>query len=392
MASPAHGLICALLSASVAAGLVSCAHVPPAQLVKTAPVAATNTVAKGVPATNAVAAATLPPECFLPYSTLDYRLAVGDLVEVSVFGFDDTVALVPIAPDGKLYYMFGNGIPAVGRKPEEVAHEIQSSLTRLFNNPRVTVLPKTFAGARFLVLGKVQYPGTFMLDSAITLQQALAKAGGLAQGIYRGTTIELASLRDSYLIRDGSHLPVDFEALINKQDSSQNVYLRPGDVVVIASGLGSTREVYLMGQVAEQKAIGYRDNMTLVELLAGSSDRAGGYTDQANLRRVVILRGALSKPETLEVNVARVLSGRDPDVYLMPGDLIYVPEKPFRFARDLARTIVMTFVRSFAAEAGGRFVEDNIFKGSSSAATVSSGGTGASAATTDVTVPDTPPR
>lgn len=383
-----NSLIKMVVCAIVAAGLTSCAHVVPSQIVTMSPPAQVD-----VAATNAVTVEKPSPECYLPYSPADYRLAIGDTVEVSVFGFPETIATVPIAPDGKLYYMFGDGIQAAGRKPEDVAHEVQSRLVRLFNDPRVTLLPKSFASKKYLVLGKVQYPGTYRLDSAITIQQAIANAGGLAQGIYRGTTIELASLRDSYLIRDGQRLPVNFDALLNKQDPIYDIYMRPGDVIYIASGLGSSREVYLLGEVAEQKTIGYRDNMTLIELLAGSSDRAGGYTAEANLRRVVILRGALSNPQTFEVNVAGVLKGKDPDVYLMPGDLIYVPSKPFRFARDLARTIVLTFVRSFSAEAGSRFVEETVFNTAKTSSTVYSGsGTPSSSGPVDQEPPDNPPK
>jgi polysaccharide export outer membrane protein len=366
------------------AGLASCAHIAPPQIVKSSAVPSP---------TNAVVFAPLAPECYLPYSPSEYKLAVGDLVEVSVFGFADTIAAIPIAPDGRLYYMFGDGVQAAGRKPEEVAHDIQGRLVRLFNNPRVTILPKSFAATQYLVLGKVQNPGTFPLTSAITIQQAIANAGGLAQGIYRGTTIELASLRDSYMIRDGKRIPIDFYALMNKHDPVYDIYVRPGDLIQIASGLGSTREVYLLGEVAEQKTIGYRDNLTLIELLAGSSDRAGGYTTEANLSRVVILRGALENPQVFDVDVAGVLRGKVPDVYLMPGDLVYVPSKPFRFARDLTRAFVLTFVRSFSAEAGGRFVVENIFPATSSSASVNPGAGSSSTATpVDQTAPDNPPK
>jgi protein involved in polysaccharide export with SLBB domain len=308
-------------------------------------------------------AGALPPDLFVPFNPADFVLSVGDVVEVSVFGLSETAATTPVAPDGKLYYLFTEGVPAAGRKPEAVAHDIEKKLTRLFNNPRVDVLPKRFAAKRFLVLGKVNRPGTFPLDSALTVRQAVAAAGGLAQGTYRGTTIEIASLKESYLLRNGMPIPIDFDKLINHSDSSQDVYIRPGDIVYIASGLTRTREIYLLGAVAEQKSVAYRDNMTLVELISGASERGGGYLPTANTKRIVVLRGALSKPETMEMNLKAILEGKAADQYLMPGDIVYVPEKPFRFARDLARGIVLTFVRAFAAEAGAAIVEDNFFPG-----------------------------
>ncbi len=360
-------------------GLASCAHMPVAPEILPTPVAPTI-------ATNAAqaAAAKLPPEYFLPYNPSDYRLAIGDVVEVSVFGHRDTIVdNLPVAPDGKLYYMFGDGMPAAGRKPDEVAREIEGRLVRLFNDPRVDILPKSFAGQRFLVLGKVQYPGVFPLESVVTLRQAIANAGGLAQGIYRGTTIEIASLSESYLLRDGKKVPVDFEALVNRSDSSQDIYMRPGDVIYVASGLTQSREVYLLGAVNEQKTVAYRDGMTIVELIAGSSDRGGGTLDTARLSRILIVRGALKEPETVEVDLASILMGRKADVYLRPGDLVIVPEKPYKFARELARTAIMTFVRMFAAEAASEFVLETVFGGESTGGTaISPGGSSTTPATT----------
>ena len=258
---------------------------PPQQMPVAAspsPLATTNTTAV------APAQTVLPANLFLPYDPSSFRLSIGDVVDVSVFGFGDTVAVTPVAPDGKLYYLFMDGIPAVGRTPDEVARDIEHGLSTLFNQPSVSVLPQKFAKNRFLALGKLVYPGTYPLESSLTLRQALARAGGLAQGIYRGSTIQLASLKDSYILRDGERLPINFESLVNRNDASQDVYVRPGDIIFIASGLG--QEVYLMGAVSEQKTTAYTDGLTLVQLLSGSSDRGGGYLPGAHLSQVLILR------------------------------------------------------------------------------------------------------
>lgn len=301
----------------------------------------------------------LPEAYFKPYDPSTYHLAIGDVVEVSVFGFQDTTAVTPIAPDGKLYYAFMPGIPAVGRTPQAVERDIEHALQRYFNQPSVSIIPQKFAENRFVALGKVVSPGIYTLDSALTLRQALARAGGLAQGIYRGTTIELAALKDSYLLRKGQRVPIDFEALIHRNDASQDIYMRPGDVLFIASGLG--QEVYLLGAVGEQKTAAYTDGLTLVKLISGSSERGGGFTDTARLDQVLILRGELKAPQLIEVNLAKILKGKEPDITLMAGDIVYVPEKPYRFARDLARAVVLTFVRSFSSEAGAYVVEETIF-------------------------------
>ncbi len=371
-------------SVCLALAMTSCRTVPPAS----APTAASPAAA--APAPVAPPPAALPANYFLPYDPSSFRLSVGDVVEVSVFGFADTVAVTPVAPDGKLYYLFMDGVPAAGRTPIDVGRDMERGLARLFNQPSVSILPRQFAKNRFLALGKLVYPGAYPLESALTVHQALARAGGLSQGIYRGTTIQLASLKDSYLLRDGQRVPIHFEALLNRNDASQDIYVRPGDIIYIASGLGL--EVYLMGAVSEEKTSAYTDGMTLVQLVSGSSDRGGGYRADARLSQVLILRGALDDPHVIEVNLARILKGRDPDVALLPGDIVYVPEKPFRFARDLARTVVLTFVRTFASEYGAALVQETIFRTSSSSVITGTGtqGTSSESSIPPVIEPSTP--
>jgi len=248
--------------------------------------------------------------------------------------------------------MFIPGVPAAGRSPREVAAEIESRIGHLFNSPRVTVLPKVFSTNTYSIHGKIVKPGIYSLDRRMTLREAVAHAGGLAQGVYRGSTIEVASLTTSYIVRRGSRLPVDFRRLILDGDGSQDVVIEAGDVIYIASGLSGHSEVYLLGAVAEQKAVAYADGLTLIGVLSGSSERGGGYLDTAHLDRVLILRGSLVQPQVIEVNLRRILWGRATDVFLAPGDIVYVPERPYRFATELAREALRVFVRTFASEAG----------------------------------------
>ena len=54
--------------------------------------------------------------------------------------------------------------------------------------------------------------------------------------------------------------------------------------------------------------------------------------------------------------------------------MVYVPEKPFRFARDLAKTIVMTFVKAFAANAGATLTKEAFFPNASGGTVITGGG------------------
>ena len=47
--------------------------------------------------------------------------------------------------------------------------------------------------------------------------------------------------------------------------------------------------------------------------------------------------------------------------YLQPGDILYIPEKPYKLIREMAKLALRAFVQSFASDAGLFYVEERIF-------------------------------
>ena len=89
--------------------------------------------------------------------------------------------------------------------------------------PDDVVMIPTIKDKKASVLGEVNKPQVVPLKPDVTLVESISRAGGLTQD---------ADLRGALLIREGRKVPVDFDALM-KGDASQNVLLRPGDVVLI---------------------------------------------------------------------------------------------------------------------------------------------------------------
>lgn len=288
-------------------------------------------------------------EYFIPHILDDRRLQVGDEVEISVFGHRDTIAEdVPIAPDGKLYYMFVPGIQAEGRTPDEVAREIEEKIGHLFNNPDVSVIPTRFISNQFSIFGKVETGGRYPLSTPTTVRQAIARAEGIQLGKYHDSWIPIHNYKDSWLLRGNQKIPIDFAALMNEDDFSEDIYIRPGDVLYLASSLG--REVYLMGEVNQQQSQPFTAGMTLSQLIAGIDAGAGGYTEDADITRIVILRDAMTEPKVFKVNLEAIMEGREHDVFLESDDIVFVPEKSFLFTRNLVKSMITTFVTTFAGE------------------------------------------
>jgi protein involved in polysaccharide export with SLBB domain len=308
----------------------------------------------------------LTPELFDPYYTMkkEYRITRGDVLEISIFGDDESsVRETVVAPDGRLYYMFLDGIPAEGRTLTEVAHDISSRIAHLFVNPEVTITPKTVMSQRYFMLGKIGRPGSYAIGPSITLRQAIGDAGGIAYGGYAGTTIQIASLRDSFIIRDGKKLDVDFAKLIFTEGSEYDIYLQPGDFIYVASSL--VKQIYLIGAVNEQKPIPYKDGITLFQAISGPSGLSGGiklgFAYGANPAQIMIIRGTLDNPRVMMVDFFKIIDGQARDVYLEPGDIVYVPNKKFRFARTVVRAAVNAFVSNFGSAAGSYYADHKWF-------------------------------
>jgi protein involved in polysaccharide export with SLBB domain len=290
----------------------------------------------------------VPAELLLP-PTEPYHLGAGDLLEVEMIGVRGTRAVAPIMPDGRYYFDLLPGIKVTGMSVDEFRLRLETDLAAFYHGPQVGVTVRGVRSRKVWVMGRVNTPGTYPLDTPMTLVEAVARAGGLMVSRFSGTTEELADLQHSFVVRQGVFLPVDFSQLLLHGDMSQNIYLRDGDYVYLPSAL--SQEVFVLGAVAQPKTVGFRDRVTLVSALAS----ARGVLPSAHTQRVLIIRGSLAQPEAFTVNLADILAGQAPDVPLRPRDIVWVPNAPWSNLERYVKMVVTTFTRTVAANAGAQF-------------------------------------
>ena len=152
----------------------------------------------------------------------EYRLAKEDVVEVSVWKEPDLSRTVPVRPDGKITLPLLGDVPAEGLTPAQLGKSVQDKLSPLVRDPRVTVIVHDVNGSRIYVTGMVTRPGAFPLRSHMTVLQALAMAGGLAEFADRGEITVLHA--------DGTRHVVAYDDLVNGKVRRQ---LSAGDTVVV---------------------------------------------------------------------------------------------------------------------------------------------------------------
>jgi protein involved in polysaccharide export with SLBB domain len=248
------------------------------------------------------------------------RLGKGDVLSISVYDEPDlTISEVPIRPDGKISFPLVGDIVADGRTVDEVNADLTNRLREYLLAPKVSVIVTAFNSMNYVIYGEVVKPGVYPLVTDVTITAALAKAGGLNKGQFRSSSVELADLTHAFIARQGKVLPVDFIRLLRQGDMRFNIPLQAGDYLSIPSGL--SKEVYIIGEVKAPALFAFREEMPMSRTVA----LAEGFTNDADLSRIHIIRGSLSNPRLIVADFNKVIAGQQQDVQLEPGDVVYVP-------------------------------------------------------------------
>lgn len=247
-------------------------------------------------------------------------LGRGDVINVSVYDEPDlTISGIPIRPDGRISFPLAGDIQAEGLTVSQLSDSLTEGLSNYILAPKVSIIVHEFNSQHYTIFGEVVHPGVFPLKTNVSITEALAGAGGLNKGQFRATSVELADLNHAFIARNGKVLPVDFVRLIRRGDLRYDISLQSGDYIYIPSGL--SQEVYILGEVNRPMLFAYREDMPMSRTLA----QAEGFTPDADLKRIHIIRGSLHNPTVIKINFKEVLDGRAREVPLEPGDIVYVP-------------------------------------------------------------------
>jgi polysaccharide biosynthesis/export protein len=160
----------------------------------------------------------------------DYIIGPGDEIEVFVWQNPDLSVNVPVRPDGKISTPLDEDMVAVGKTPSQLAHDIEMKLSEYVRSPHVNVIvvrpDSVFSQVK--VIGQVVHPQAIAYRQGMSVLDAVLAVGGLS---------EYAAGNRARIVRmvDGKEtdIPLRLNALVNGGDMSQNLLLKPGDVLVV---------------------------------------------------------------------------------------------------------------------------------------------------------------
>jgi polysaccharide biosynthesis/export protein len=182
----------------------------------------------------------LPPAAFVASTDVpseEYIIGPLDQLTIFVWRNPELGAKVQVRPDGRITTPLIADLPAVGKTPAQLAADITTELKQYINTPRVSVIVDNFSGTfsqQVRIVGATEKPASIPYRANMTLLDAMIAVGGLS---------EFAAGDRARLIRadKGTGKQKEYALRLNKLlkrgDSSANVRLEPGDVIIIPSSM-----------------------------------------------------------------------------------------------------------------------------------------------------------
>ncbi|MBJ7448898.1 MAG: polysaccharide biosynthesis/export family protein [Parachlamydiales bacterium] len=162
------------------------------------------------------------------------------------------------------------------------------------------------------LIGNVKSPYV-IVDGRIRLYEVLCKAVVNTE----------ANFFMSYVVRNGKALSIDLYKLMHEGDMTQNIVMQANDKIFIADPYDATAMV--MGEVGKPSVLPLRKgSLPLREALVA----AGGVPFTGDKGCIQVIRGNIVKPKIYVLNWNHIIHLPNHSLLLMPGDLVYVSEKP----------------------------------------------------------------
>lgn len=160
-----------------------------------------------------------------------YRIGPGDTLEVFVWRNPEISTTVQVRPDGMISTPLVEDMLAVGKRPSELARDMEEVLAVYVKSPKVNIIVSGFQGIAadmIRVVGQAQNPQAIPYREGMTVLDVMIEVGGLGQ---------FAAGNKAKLIRkengESTEYRIRLSDLINKGEMKENVKIQPGDVIII---------------------------------------------------------------------------------------------------------------------------------------------------------------
>lgn len=243
------------------------------------------------------------PTTFMPSENAavpdTYIVGPGDQLKINFYGKESESFDVTVDREGRISIPDLSPVEVAGLTFAEIKELIKVKVEQEVIGVKAFVSLGQLRSMRILVLGEAYKPGSYSVSSLTTVSHALFVSGGVS---------EIASLRNIQVKRAGKTVAnFDLYDLLINGDSSNDIVLKPGDVVFVPP-VGA--QVAVDGLVKRPAIFELKKGETAKQLLT----MAGGLKAGAYAKNAVVERFNFDRKEVLSVDFTK------PQINYIPQD------------------------------------------------------------------------
>lgn len=233
-----------------------------------------------------------------------------------------------VSAEGRIYIPNIGVFYVAGKTPAEVEELVRKSVPPSVQLEEISVLLVSTKVNRVYVLGEVEKPGLYQIDSTKPFEMRLMNAISLAEGFTENADLENVTV----VSQSGAERTVNVNSIAANRNASANIQLKDLDTVIVGQGPG---KIYVLGEVTHPG--GYR-HITGMDFL-GYIAEAGGAKTSASLGNIGIIRQRGDKTFVVKTSMTDYTSNKAKELKLMPGDIVYLPRDFFADWKDVGEIL-----------------------------------------------------
>ena len=158
----------------------------------------------------------------------DYRIGPGDVLDIAVWKNPDLTKQLVVLPDGTIHFPLIKELKVGGATVNELETMLVSNLKKYVPEPDLSISIVQVNSMMIYVIGKVNQPGRFSINTNLDVLQALSVAGGLNPFAKQK---EIAIFRKDN--QETTMFNFNYEEVSEGNNLEQNITLKRGDVIVV---------------------------------------------------------------------------------------------------------------------------------------------------------------
>ena len=170
-----------------------------------------------------------------------YHLHPGDSITIEFRYSPEFNTTVFVQPDGYVTVPFVGQVKLSGYTIPEVHDLLVTKASERLNAPEISVVLKDFEKPYYIVGGYVASPGRFDIRGRMTALRAIEIAGGFKPFCKANKVLIIRPINDV----DGQTFVIDLKRVTDKRDTSTDMELHAGDLVIVPKSNFGKIEPYI---------------------------------------------------------------------------------------------------------------------------------------------------